>query len=239
MFKITIKNWKQFQHYNKRNPPWIRLYRSLIDDYEFACLPDASRALAPMLWLLASEYPDGEITASRAAIAFRLHISEAKLESALKPLIDGGFIIDASNLLAGCYPNASLETERETERDSVVTEDVTTADVPVGEDPRARLFREGKTILTSFGTRDNRQGGLLGMWLKQCADDCVGLLALLKYARDQSVADPVAYISATLSSKDKSNGRQRLSVVERANALADEIEQRELAAGIHGARHAV
>jgi hypothetical protein len=118
MFKITIKNWKQFQHYNKRNPPWIRLYRSLIDDYEFACLPDASRALAPCIWLLASEYPDGEITASRAAIAFRLHISEAKLESALKPLIDNGFIIDASTMLARRYQDATPETETETETDT-------------------------------------------------------------------------------------------------------------------------
>jgi hypothetical protein len=80
-------------------------------------LPDASKALAPCIWLLASEYPDGEITASRAAIAFRLHISEGKLESALKPLIDSGFIIDASALLADCYQHASLEKEEEREKE--------------------------------------------------------------------------------------------------------------------------
>src|SRR6516164_7155197 len=110
---LTPKHWDTFQHYKKRSPPWIRLYRSLLDDYEFACLPDASRALAPCIWLLASEYPNGEITASRAAIAFRLHISENKLEIALMPLIDGGFVIDASTMLARCYQDAIPETETE------------------------------------------------------------------------------------------------------------------------------
>ena len=52
---LTPKNWHAFQHYNKRNPPWIKLHRALLDDYEFSQLPVESRALAPMLWLIASE----------------------------------------------------------------------------------------------------------------------------------------------------------------------------------------
>src|SRR5512139_4031210 len=112
---LTPKNWKEFQHYKDRKPAWIKLHRELLDNYEFACLPVASRALAPCLWLLASEYDDGNITGSMDALAFRLRMSREDFESALKPLIDGGFFIAASDLLAECKPTASLEKERETE----------------------------------------------------------------------------------------------------------------------------
>ena len=52
---LRVKGWARFQHYKHRRPPWIRLYRELLDDVTWHRLPVASRALAPMLWLLASE----------------------------------------------------------------------------------------------------------------------------------------------------------------------------------------
>ncbi len=111
---LTPKNWASFQHYKDRKPAWIKLHRVLLDDYDFACLPDASRALAPCIWLLASEYEAGNITASVAEIAFRLRMSESKLQSALTPLINSGFLI-ASDMLAECYQGAIPEKERETQ----------------------------------------------------------------------------------------------------------------------------
>lgn len=112
---MTPKNWKNFQHYSKRKPVWIKLHRALLDDYQFACLPVASQALAPRLWLLASEYDEGRIDANLDEMAFRLHLQKTDLIEALKPLVSSGFFIDASNLLAGGYQKASLETEGETE----------------------------------------------------------------------------------------------------------------------------
>ena len=50
--RIRPKNWHSFQHYKDRDPTWIKLHKKLLDDYEFQSLPLASRALAPMLWLL-------------------------------------------------------------------------------------------------------------------------------------------------------------------------------------------
>src|SRR5690606_19747530 len=32
---LTVKNFERFQHYKDRNPPWIKLYNDLLDDYEF------------------------------------------------------------------------------------------------------------------------------------------------------------------------------------------------------------
>jgi hypothetical protein len=89
--KIAPKNWREFQHYKDRNPPWIRLHRGLLDNFEFQCLPVASRALAPMLWLLASDSIDGEIDATAERLAFRLRMSVDEVRDALKPLIDKGF----------------------------------------------------------------------------------------------------------------------------------------------------
>jgi hypothetical protein len=111
---LTPKNWGQFQHYKDRAPPWIKLHKCLLDDYKFACLPVASRALAPCIWLLASEYEGGQITASVDEIAFRVRLTKPELVEALTPLIDNGFLI-ASTALAEGYQAAAVETETETE----------------------------------------------------------------------------------------------------------------------------
>lgn len=110
---LTPKNWKTFQHYSDRKPAWIKLHRALLDDYTFACLPLASQALAPRLWLLASEYTDGKITASLDEIAFRVHCSIDDLQDAINPLVKSGFFTDDSGLLAGCKQDAMLEREKE------------------------------------------------------------------------------------------------------------------------------
>ncbi len=111
--KIVPKGWRDFQHYKDRNPPWIRLHKSLLDNYEFQCLPVASRALAPMLWLLASDFVDGVIDATASKLAFRLRMSEPDVVAALKPLIDNGFFCVADGVLAECKQGAVPETETE------------------------------------------------------------------------------------------------------------------------------
>jgi hypothetical protein len=113
MMGLAPKNWSAFQHYKDRAPAWIKLHRGLLDDYEFHCLPVASKALAPCLWLLASEYEGGQITAPLKAIAFRLRMSEDELRTALKPLVDSGFFIDASGMLADCKRDAIPEREEQ------------------------------------------------------------------------------------------------------------------------------
>lgn len=116
--KITPKNWRDFQHYKDRSPPWIRLHRALLDNKDFHRLPVASRALAPMLWLLASESVGGAINADCDDLAFRLRTTEKDIRQALQPLIDKGFFIveqDASAVLAACGRVAVPEAEAETE----------------------------------------------------------------------------------------------------------------------------
>lgn len=113
---IRPKNWGEFQHYKDRSPPWIKLHKGLLDDYDFQCLPVASRALAPMLWLLASEDAAGLIDAEPKKLAFRFRITLEEVEQALKPLIDGAFFLvlhPDSNPLAKLGRDARPETETE------------------------------------------------------------------------------------------------------------------------------
>lgn len=117
---IVPNNWSELQHYKDRSPPWIKLHKKLLDNYEFQCLPVASRALAPMLWLLASEHENGQVDAEPRKLAFRLRMTEQEAVDALQPLISTGFFSErkqaASKPLAKVRAAARPETETETEK---------------------------------------------------------------------------------------------------------------------------
>ena len=150
---LRVKNWTTFQHYKSRRPPWIKLHRTLLDDFEFIRLPLASAALAPRLWLLASESEDGSIPSDPAKLAFRLHCSEAEIAAALKPLIEGGFIegkLDASAALARCKQDATPETETETETEGEAERESGTF-VPATRVLAKPLPANKQTWLTPFG----------------------------------------------------------------------------------------
>ena len=115
---LKPKNWAVFQHYKDRCPPWIKLHRDLLNDRVFMCLPLASKALAPLLWLLASESKDGAFDGSVDELVFRLHITPKDYEDGIKPLIHKGFFVVASGMLADSYQDAIPETERETEKET-------------------------------------------------------------------------------------------------------------------------
>jgi len=112
---LQPKNWAHFQHYKDRCPPWIKLHRDLLNNRDFMRLPLASKALAPMLWLLASESKDGQFDGSLDELVFRLHITPKEYEDGLKPLLDKGFFIADGNMLAERLQVATPEREGETE----------------------------------------------------------------------------------------------------------------------------
>jgi len=113
---LRVKNWEQLQHYKDRSPPWIKLHRELLRDYEFSCLQDASKLHLMLIWLLASQL-DNKIPNDPAWIQRQIG---CEIVPDLKPLIDIGFLIleqDASRPLATCKQVAMLETEAETEKE--------------------------------------------------------------------------------------------------------------------------
>lgn len=113
---ITIKNWQEYQHYRDRNPPWIKLHNSILDDYEYTCLPDDSKLLLISLFLVASR-TNNKIPYDVTWIKSKTMI-KGKLN--MQPLISSGFISligDDSNMLAQCKQNDSHRRgETETEK---------------------------------------------------------------------------------------------------------------------------
>lgn len=61
---LCVKNFDALQMYKDRNPIWIKLYCSILDDYEFAQIPDETKFHAVGLMLLASrlnnKFPEDE-----------------------------------------------------------------------------------------------------------------------------------------------------------------------------------
>jgi predicted Fe-S protein YdhL (DUF1289 family) len=112
---IKPKNWDKFQHYRNRTPPWIKLHRDVLNDRAFMLLPTSSKALAPLLWLLASESEKNEINADLDDLEFRLRMKKSEIKDGLEALIRQGFFEVASNVLAECYQDASAEREGEGE----------------------------------------------------------------------------------------------------------------------------
>lgn len=103
---LRVKKWEEFQHYKDRSPPWIKLHRSVLDDYEFCRLRDASKAHLMLIWVLASQ-SEGRIPADPKFLQAKLGLDE---QPDLKVLVDQGFLIpehDASNTLQEPEQSAS------------------------------------------------------------------------------------------------------------------------------------
>ena len=193
--KIVPKNWTQFQHYKDRSPVWIKLHRSLLNDYEWHCLPVASKALAPCLWLLASEYQDGKIDAPEKAIAFRLHMSVDDFISALKPLIDNGFFKSDSDLLAKGYQDACLETEKETETEKEKRRNI-----------RSPKLAEFEQFWSEY-PRKTAKGGAEKAWLKAVGQtDAETILTGLRSAKFSSDPQYVPHPATWLNQRRWEDG---------------------------------
>lgn len=81
---FKIKNWSRHQHFKDRRPPWIKLYRDILDDPEWHSLDSDAAKLLVMLWLLASEN-EGELPNIKT-ISFRLRVSEKQVSAQLPKL---------------------------------------------------------------------------------------------------------------------------------------------------------
>jgi hypothetical protein len=128
-----VKNWKKFQHFKDRRPPWIKLYRDLLDDPDWHELSgDEAKALV-MIWLVASEN-DGNLPDNRK-LAFRLRIGEREVETLLKYL---SHWLERDDIETISFSEA-LESVGETEKKNRLASDQATSHTPpsnsAGENP--------------------------------------------------------------------------------------------------------
>lgn len=115
---LKIKNWGKFQHFKDRTPPWVKLYRDLLDDPDWHELDGESAKTLIMLWLIASEDEthEGKLPDTRK-LAFRLRTNEIKLKQQLIKL-EHWLIQDDIKMISGRYQNDAPETETETEAET-------------------------------------------------------------------------------------------------------------------------
>ena len=111
--KMKIKNWNKFQHFKDRKPPWVKLYRDLLDDMDWHELDAQASKVLVMLWLIASE-EDGYIPATKI-LAFRLRMTEKQTIDCLNKL-SHWLEQDDIGSISTRYQDDGLETETETER---------------------------------------------------------------------------------------------------------------------------
>lgn len=116
---LSIPKWEEFQHYKDRNPPWIKLHNQLLENYEFECLPDASKAHLLCIWMFASR-TNNKLRNDSKWIARKIG-ANTKVDIDL--LIEAGFLQlnqglqdmeqDASTMLQGVGQIAIPEESRE------------------------------------------------------------------------------------------------------------------------------
>lgn len=123
----AVKNWARFQHFKDRSPPWIKLYRDLLDDIQWHKLDPAAAKALVMIWLIASEN-DGNLPGVEE-LAFRLRMPESAIEELLPKLshwleqpditpISERYHDDTPGDISAIPLTRSRETEGETETET-------------------------------------------------------------------------------------------------------------------------
>lgn len=145
---FSIRNWERFQHYKKRNPPWIRLYQGLLRDRAYQTLSDTSRSHLVGLFLIASQH-DNKIPADQNWLRHEL-CTKTRID--LETLAASGWIEyreqDASNTVNASRPLAEREQlapKSLSETDSSEQSRSTEAEIQIlayGEFGRCRLTKE-------------------------------------------------------------------------------------------------
>ncbi len=118
---LAVKNLDKYQHYRDRPPVWIKLYQSLLDDYEFCRLMDQSKYLFVGLILIAVRM-NNHVPADPAWLANRLSMTSTP---DVKALVRAGLVVTekakgrprrAKSASTVPYNPASVEEKREEER---------------------------------------------------------------------------------------------------------------------------
>lgn len=109
---LRVKNWEKHQHYKSKDnpPPWIKLKRATLTDYDFRALAEADRFKLIALWLLASD-KDGTIPNDPKYVASCIGVKRIDLEVFVK----AGFLERVYNesipALDSVYAQQSREEE--------------------------------------------------------------------------------------------------------------------------------
>lgn len=118
---VRVRNFKKFQHYKHRKPPWIRLYFDLLSDQDFFRLRGDVKFQIIAFFMLASQC-NNKISTDLEWIRTKIQCAET---IDLQALLDTGFIEEwkprASTMLATrkqVAPNSLSDTDKSREEKS-------------------------------------------------------------------------------------------------------------------------
>lgn len=103
-----VRNWRRFQHYKHRNPPWVKLHSEIFTSTDWVALADASKLLM-MVCIVVAAKNGGRIPNDAA---FLKRIAYLDKSPNLKPLIDCGFL---SETLADASDSKQVRTNADPE----------------------------------------------------------------------------------------------------------------------------
>ena len=123
---FRVRNWENYQHYKDRNPPWIKLYNYLLEDYEFSQLSDNAKLHLMLIWMLASRLQnklpyDEKWIQTKIDVKGKVNLDELLKHRYIEKIDkENNVLDDASKMLAECKQVAIPETETETETETYV-----------------------------------------------------------------------------------------------------------------------
>jgi hypothetical protein len=149
---IIIKNWHKFQHFKDRRPPWIKLYRDILDDPQWWALPAESARVLVAFWLIASEDPEKNGTLpDERTLLFRLRPMTGKQLREHVTALSHWLIQDDITMISPRYQDDTPETETETETETNTPltplaggNELFAAQEPQAETPKAKRERKRK-----------------------------------------------------------------------------------------------
>lgn len=199
---IRIVKWKDFQHYSKRNPPWIKLHREMMISETWVSLNDAGRVLAIACMMLASA-SDNKTRACKRYIRRAAYLHS---EPDFNPLVDIGFIeiIDekgnlASNPLAlASNLQADARPETETEEESIHKVQPCTKTARTADARFRKIFDYGTEIFPALASR---RTAIISQWLAAGADVNQDILPEIARAQGREVRSWEFFTGAVMDAK--------------------------------------
>jgi len=156
---LRVRNWDKFQPTMKdRNVIWIKIYRQILEDYEWHNLSSDSKATLLELLLLASEN-NGQLPEVHK-IAFRLRKTEDFINEQIG-LLSHWLQLD-NNLITTCEQDVAVEKSREREEKTYVRFDEFWNTLL----PKRRVNRKGCIEKWKNHNLDTEADNILS-WLKQ------------------------------------------------------------------------
>lgn len=161
-----IRNWRRFQHYKDRNPPWIKLHREILSSRDWVTLDNNGRALAIACMVLAAGTEDGSFDGDLDFVCRVAYFETVDFQ----PLIACGFLeieddaSDCKRMLADASCSVSVSVSNSVSKKEGGTGGTKRFIKPTSEQVQEYLDEVGETRFTGqeFVDSNDTKGWVVG-----------------------------------------------------------------------------